>query len=353
MKTKRSIIRISLVLACAVMFAAFGAASPCMHANAADRPPHACFGDANHDKKINMEDAVALQKNLAEIHDCAVCRSCGDITGDGIDLTDVIEIQRHVAKIRDFNKCGTESGVHAFLEPRTVDSDTVDRIETAYLKFNPKSDSETEDILKYSDRLLDTKYYDTLSNGFMIVRCDYWGAEAPAIECKKVIGNYTYYYSSPLQEKYLLIGDRYVSIEDAYKKKLLSDKIFEELAFKLHMMWRNTFTLDNEFEDNTVLVCLTDSASKRLAMYSPSDFGIDGIVSVKDLTEDTRVKLLKQRMEPDSVPENERLDEDKYTQILLLTLSQHSKQNVLDTIEKLLELSIVESAEPNLYHKPA
>ncbi|MCR5635676.1 MAG: hypothetical protein K6F76_00630 [Clostridiales bacterium] len=312
-----------------------------------DRP---CFGDTNHDGKINLEDVVALQKHIAQIYDCTVCRTCGDITGEGLvlDLEDVVALQRYIAKLSDSGKCGKESDSHAFLEPRNTDSETIKKIETAYEKSNPISDSDKEALLKNFDKLFDAKFYDTLSNGAMIVRCDYYGSATPAINVKKVIGNYIYYCSSPGQEKYLLIGDRYVSIEDAYKEKLISDEIFRELAFKLHMYWRATYTLDNEFEDNTVLVCLTNEASRMLAVYEPSQFGIDGIIEVTDLTDATRVRLLEQRNNPNISEDKKLRDESKYTQILMLTLSEHSKQNVLDTIEELIKLDIVKSAEPNL-----
>ena len=84
-------------------------------------------------------------------------------------------------------------------------------------------------------------------------------------------------------------------------------------------------TIDDDFTDNEILIVVTPENNFR--EYAVNDFSAIGCIDIEDLT-----------IEP---------KEDELCRIFHLTLSVHSKQNVLDSIKMLEEREDIYSAEPN------
>ena len=89
-------------------------------------------------------------------------------------------------------------------------------------------------------------------------------------------------------------------------------------------------TLDDEFTDNEILVIITPE--NNFEEYTADDFSEIGCIDVEDLSIDP--------------------EEDKLCRILHLTLSIHSKENVLNAISILEEREDIYSAEPNYLGEP-
>lgn len=84
-------------------------------------------------------------------------------------------------------------------------------------------------------------------------------------------------------------------------------------------------TIDDDFTDNEILIVVTPENNFR--EYTINDFSNIGCIEIEDLT-----------IEP---------KENELCRIFHLTLSVHSKQNVLDSIKMLEEREDIYSAEPN------
>ena len=87
------------------------------------------------------------------------------------------------------------------------------------------------------------------------------------------------------------------------------------------------YKLEDPFEDNTVVVILMPEYN--FTEYTVADFADIGCTEVRDLFSF--------------------VEADRLSRALVLTLSEHSKQNVLDAIELLYQRPDVYEASPNLY----
>lgn len=88
---------------------------------------------------------------------------------------------------------------------------------------------------------------------------------------------------------------------------------------------RPTYTVDDEFEDDGVLLTLTHAMSSLDPVFTPQDFEGLGVLDVRRITSDG----------------------SKY-HIYYLTLDKHDKQNVLYVVNELNKIDGVLAAEPNL-----
>lgn len=95
---------------------------------------------------------------------------------------------------------------------------------------------------------------------------------------------------------------------------------------------------EEDFDGKSVLVTMTEEISEVNKEYEPSFFNGIAISSIEDLT-----------YMPGSSKDKKYFEEDNFKQILQLHLSVDSKQNVIETIEKLEEMEGVVSASPNYY----
>lgn len=59
------------------------------------------LGDADGDGIVNISDATAIQKIIADIEVPSFNLKASDINGDGLDISDVTKIQRYLAKFED------------------------------------------------------------------------------------------------------------------------------------------------------------------------------------------------------------------------------------------------------------
>ena len=106
MKIKKLLLSAASLIVSVALCAAVGVSNPELHAHAFGEYQGPGRGDVNHDGKINLEDAVILQKYMANLYDGFLCWTCADITGSDtpgkcIDLDDVVQIQKYVAKLID------------------------------------------------------------------------------------------------------------------------------------------------------------------------------------------------------------------------------------------------------------
>lgn len=66
-----------------------------------DTEPKVKYGDVNSDKNIDLSDVVSMQRYIAKLSTFTLKqRQAGDVTGDSkVDLTDVVSVQRYIAKL--------------------------------------------------------------------------------------------------------------------------------------------------------------------------------------------------------------------------------------------------------------
>ncbi|MDD5923362.1 MAG: dockerin type I repeat-containing protein [Clostridia bacterium] len=210
-----------------------------------DNIPRPCYGDADHDGKINMSDVTTIQKHIAELNDFTICLSCADVNGDGVSLEDVVCVQKYLASLKSDSECGYIAGTYAGLVPRKLDAHTKEEISKAYLGYNPISEDRKDYINENYDDLVNIRYFDKLSDGTLMVIADYMDSGYPAIVCQIELsgrswGNYIYHASSPGNVIYLFKDGKYISIKDALEQGgILTEKTFNELVFKLHMERRS------------------------------------------------------------------------------------------------------------------
>lgn len=100
-----------------------------------------------------------------------------------------------------------------------------------------------------------------------------------------------------------------------------------------------TATINDNFDEGTVLVSLFREISEQGLDFSPEDFGIENIQSVSSLM----------KLEPGEINTrpNALTNYDNFHQILNITLKETGKEKVLEMIRELEELSFVQSADPN------
>ena len=117
-------------------------------------------------------------------------------------------------------------------------------------------------------------------------------------------------------------------------------------------------TLDENFEEYSVMVVMTNIASLQFHTYTPEDFPEIACASVEDLSTTSgawaKAKINGEDLEalfgdPDVIVPSDFYDIDiyKYNQILCLRLKNPGKQNVLDAIKELEKREDVKSASPN------
>lgn len=122
-------------------------------------------------------------------------------------------------------------------------------------------------------------------------------------------------------------------------------------------------TLEDDFEDDSVIVVFKNAKSKKLDNHSHKSFSEISAKSITDLTSRTKSKIERQRVKKaqtkntyefnvsattDEMP----VDENKFHQIIKIDLEIKSKENVLACIKKLEARDDVLMACPNYYFKP-
>ena len=115
-----------------------------------------------------------------------------------------------------------------------------------------------------------------------------------------------------------------IKAEHELKTEYSSDKIYTD------------FSIDEEFDDSSVIVVMKKEVSQVNKEYDNSLFGDFLIESIVDLT-----------YIPGGITENTKINKEEFTQILEIKLPIHSKQNVLDVIKKLENVDEILSACPN------
>ena len=113
---------IALLLSVAVTAASVAVVS--LSASAAQRTY--LRGDANGDGVIDIGDATTIQMVLAELLDDTdgTITLRGDLTGDGLDISDATQIQMYSADYENIYHIGEEV---AYPEPTTVQQDTTQK----------------------------------------------------------------------------------------------------------------------------------------------------------------------------------------------------------------------------------
>lgn len=111
-------------------------------------------------------------------------------------------------------------------------------------------------------------------------------------------------------------------------------------------------SIDEDFDEDSLIVVLNREESKRMLDYSTNDFKKIDLLEVSDLTENTKNihKMIINKDYSFLKKENDirkRLETDEFYQILLLTLRDSGKKNVLDTMKLLEKDDRVLIASPN------
>ena len=106
-------------------------------------------------------------------------------------------------------------------------------------------------------------------------------------------------------------------------KKIYSEKIYSHA------------TIDDNFDGRAVIVVLDKAISGINKRHEVSFFGEIGIIAIEDLMVVTDISTV--------------VDKENWEQVLLLTLSQDSKENVLRVISHLEQIDGIKYAGPNRY----
>ena len=102
----------------------------------------------------------------------------------------------------------------------------------------------------------------------------------------------------------------------------------------------STATITDEYADDCVLVTMDKSISEINKVYDKSFFGDIELNSIEDLT-----------YQNGNIEDRKYFNYNEFRQILKLTLKEKSKENVLNTIEKIEGIEGVLSVEPNYYYE--
>lgn len=106
-----------------------------------------------------------------------------------------------------------------------------------------------------------------------------------------------------------------------------------------------TATIEDEFTDNEIFITIKNTESLDFNEYTISDFSEINCISIEDLTDGYKDKIIEQLN--GTYTGNMPVNLETFNRILKLTLNVNSKQYVLDSIKKLEELDYIKSAEPN------
>lgn len=295
------------------------------------------------------------------------------------------------------------------------------QVKQDYIALNPYNgkgeEATTDDVV--------VEYYGTLSDGSMLV-CPYTADSIwlEQVTCQ-VIGKYVYMLPNRTLSKWgkdakIYKNHQFYGIMDSYIEGSLSDDLLDEIADilcfgefvnpnetkpsfdesydKTYSITREPeekyicdTTIDSDFIDNQIIVCLFNEASLKFKKYTVGDFKDLGVVSViqssmdKEMGDKVEAKitefcnkavselelapeyfdvlkdaLIKNELDSleiadwltDLVNEQVELGEMleyiyKYNQTLLLTLDTHDKQNVLDTVKELEKNDDIMIAQPD------
>lgn len=102
-------------------------------------------------------------------------------------------------------------------------------------------------------------------------------------------------------------------------------------------------TLDDEFEEYSVMVVMTNIASLQFNTYTPEDFPEIQCADVNDLSTASASRV-QAKLNGEYIKD---VDIYEYNQILCLRLKNPGKQNVLDAIKELEKREDIKSASPN------
>ena len=102
-------------------------------------------------------------------------------------------------------------------------------------------------------------------------------------------------------------------------------------------------TLDDEFEEYSVMVVMTNIASLQFNTYTPEDFPEIQCADVNDLSTASASRV-QAKLNGEYIKD---VDIYEYNQILCLRLKNPGKQNVLDAIKELEKREDIKSANPN------
>ena len=102
-------------------------------------------------------------------------------------------------------------------------------------------------------------------------------------------------------------------------------------------------TLDDEFEEYSVMVVMTNIASLQFKTYTPEDFPEIQCADVNDLSTASASRV-QAKLNGEYIKD---VDIYEYNQILCLRLKNPGKQNVLDAIKELEKREDIKSASPN------
>ena len=141
-------------------------------------------------------------------------------------------------------------------------------------------------------------------------------------------------------KKQILIIGLFIAVISFFNLTL--QKFFIAYAKDNEVLYEETIycdiTLENEFDDDSVIVVMDKYTSGINKQYPKAFFGDIGIKSIKDLTKITG-----------KVEDKKYLDTENFRQILQIQLLEKSKENVLSVIKKLEKIDGVLSVAPNNY----
>ena len=106
-----------------------------------------------------------------------------------------------------------------------------------------------------------------------------------------------------------------------------------------------TATIDDDFNDAAVILVMRREASRELLDYTPADFPEIDCINVDDLMPYTLAEYRETAANGGQVP--------YFNRLLVLTLAEGGKQNVLDSIKLLEQREDVLCAEPDYVDYPA
>lgn len=143
------------------------------------------------------------------------------------------------------------------------------------------------------------------------------------------------------------------------KKKTLIFLILFNLIFIMQLFKNNVYaseiSVNDDFDDNTILAVLGKEESISFKEYTPNDFSEINCKEVEDLTYIYQKKIDKQKedfINKINMDNPLKVNVDTFRRILKITISNNGKENVIDAINKLKLRNDLESVSANYYMEP-
>lgn len=115
---------------------------------------------------------------------------------------------------------------------------------------------------------------------------------------------------------------------------------------------KNDNNIEKRFENDSVLITLTEEATRQFLTYTPESFPEVNCIHVEDLTQYT-AEYVKDKIQGNYTEKSMLIDVEQFRRIMRLELKKKTKENVLHAIEVLQQREDILYAAPNYIYSIA